>query len=216
MIKTIDIREFRKADFDTREKLEEALLLELQEAFAECYGCGDGMEFEEDWAEATIDEFVLLRFEEHGLSLCNEEFPDGEFDGFGGLFPPDYLCAWLAHKVWDSDADIAAHEVRLTGEGAVEYDGAPTNWWKCRVTVDGEVYGLASALVFDEPSEYGIDGGRVSKLFVYTPTAARVFGDALLGYDRRYWTTRPTDSKGEAVLRAVLRRFPVEGGKEAE
>lgn len=213
MIKTIDIREFRKADFETREKLEAALLLELVEAFAECYGCGEGMEFEEDWAEATIEDKVLLRFEEHGLSLCNEEYSDGDFDG---LRPPDYLCAWLAHKVWDSEADIAAHEVRLTGEVAVEHDGAPTNWRKFLISVDREVYGVAQALVFEEPSEYGIDGGRVSKLFVYTPTMPGVCGDELLGYDRRYWTTRPTDSKGEAVLRAVLRRFPVEGGKEAE
>ena len=64
------------------------------------------------------------------------------------------------------------------------------------VRKDGLVKGslgnlLFTALVFDEPSEYGIDGGRTSKLFIYEE---RISPSTLIAaYDRK-WQKKVTNA----------------------
>ena len=42
--------------------------------------------------------------------------------------------------------------------------------------------------VFDEPSKYGIEGGKISKLYIYTNNALK----CVCQFDRK-WVIKPTD-----------------------
>ena len=55
---------------------------------------------------------------------------------------------------------------------------------------------------FDEPSEFGIDGGRVSKLWVVTATRLVT----AVNYDRG-WDVKPQTSDHKAVYAALLKRY---------
>jgi len=54
---------------------------------------------------------------------------------------------------------------------------------------------------FDEPSQFGIRNGRVSKLFV-----AGAGEGTVLNYDRG-WDVRPRNAAARAILKAVLEEF---------
>ena len=57
---------------------------------------------------------------------------------------------------------------------------------------------------FPDPSKYGIDGGRISKLWI----APRGGGPEAASYDRG-WSTRPdpADADAAAALAAILARW---------
>ena len=57
-------------------------------------------------------------------------------------------------------------------------------------------------LAFDEPSDFGIDGGRISKLWV--ATAARL--TMVVNYDRG-WDVKPATNDHKAVYAALLKRY---------
>ena len=57
-------------------------------------------------------------------------------------------------------------------------------------------------LVFTEPSKHGIDGGRISKLWV--ATAARL--TMVVNFDRG-WDVKPATSDHKAVYAALLKRY---------
>lgn len=57
------------------------------------------------------------------------------------------------------------------------------------------------AKVYDEPSEYGIEGGRISKLFVRDKQR-----NVILSYDRG-WDVQPTDELGKNILETIMHYF---------
>ena len=57
-------------------------------------------------------------------------------------------------------------------------------------------------LTFDEPSDFGIDGGRISKLWV--ATAARL--TMVVNFDRG-WDMKPQTSDHKAVYAALLKKY---------
>lgn len=57
------------------------------------------------------------------------------------------------------------------------------------------------AKVYNEPSDYGIDGGRVSKLFIYEPRGA-----AVVEYDRG-WGMRPKSPEVTKVYKEIMQKL---------
>ena len=75
----------------------------------------------------------------------------------------------------------------------------------CTATVNGVVYDF-QIKHFDEPSEYGIDSGRISKLWM----RRRGDAQAVLGYDRRWergFTPRGKSAEVRAAYRAIIAKF---------
>lgn len=65
--------------------------------------------------------------------------------------------------------------------------------------VEGEAYGYHYyAKVYDEPSKYGIENGRISKLEITDPN-----GIICCHYDRG-WDIEPTDDEIEKVMQHIL------------
>ncbi len=64
-----------------------------------------------------------------------------------------------------------------------------------------------SAKVFDLPSQFGIDGGRVSKLGIYDDEQRKrernYFAACIVNYDRG-WDIQPEGAAAEQVFRTVL------------
>jgi len=79
------------------------------------------------------------------------------------------------------------------------------NWTRGTVTLNGIIYDFLIKH-FDEPSEYGIASGRISKLWL------RRRGDAhaVLSFDRgweRGFTPRGKGAEVGAVYRAIIAKF---------
>ena len=55
---------------------------------------------------------------------------------------------------------------------------------------------------FDEPSRFGIKGGRISKLWVSDEDTK----EEILWYERG-WVTKPQDPESKAILKAILKEF---------
>ncbi len=67
--------------------------------------------------------------------------------------------------------------------------------------VNGEINGyIYEAKVFDVGSRYGINGGRVSKLWIGSDNGV------IVSYDRG-WGIKPESEAGKAVLAAVLDKY---------
>ena len=99
-------------------------------------------------------------------------------------------------------------EVRITGQHGSLAGGL---WYVGRV---GSYH--FEALVFAEPSQYGIDGGQVSKLYVWDgPKKKR--GKALAVYERG-WELEPGEDVRQVVERLVaeLSRREREGRQTEE
>ena len=66
---------------------------------------------------------------------------------------------------------------------------------------DGIINGyLFEAKVYEEPSEYGINEGRISKLDISKT------GECLCRYDRG-WDIRPEGEEVKAVYQEIIKRF---------
>jgi hypothetical protein len=66
------------------------------------------------------------------------------------------------------------------------------------------------AKVYDEPSEYGIKDGRVSKLCVYDDTMRLEKGmhaASIIEYDRG-WGKKPKTDEDKYILETILKLFP--------
>lgn len=63
------------------------------------------------------------------------------------------------------------------------------------------------AKVFDEPSEYGIDGGRISKLTIVAGSInddpEELWNKVIVNYDRG-WDIKPSNSKHMEIFHAIL------------
>ena len=76
------------------------------------------------------------------------------------------------------------------------------NWVSGTVKLANGRTFLYNLLAFDKPSDFGIDGGRISKLWV--ATAARL--TMVVNYDRG-WDVKPQTGDHKAVYAALLKRY---------
>lgn len=83
----------------------------------------------------------------------------------------------------------------------VFYKNDANNWKVGYIKLGSYAFDF-EAKVFDEGSEFGINGGRISKLFV----TERNENVCLISYDRG-WDLEPQDRLSEVLLSIILREF---------
>lgn len=78
------------------------------------------------------------------------------------------------------------------------------NWYIGIVTLpSGKKYEY-NAKVYDEPSDYGIDCGKISKLCFWE--LGKNWGSCLCNYDRG-WDVKPKTADAKAVYKALLDKY---------
>ena len=93
-------------------------------------------------------------------------------------------------------------------EGLVANNGDPIT---ARTWDSGNIDGYSyQALVFPEPSDYGINNGNISKLSIKAPN-----GKLVVSYDRG-WDIEPAGKSAKAILDKVLARYTVEQSSETK
>ena len=88
---------------------------------------------------------------------------------------------------------------RLEAKLAVSRARNGFGWSRGAATVGTRTYRVEIKW-FDEPSQFGIKNGRVSKLWVSDDEGP------VINYDRG-WDTRPATAEAKAILKAVLKEF---------
>ena len=73
-------------------------------------------------------------------------------------------------------------------------------WTLATATVDGKTYRI-QMVRFDEPSQYGIRLGRISKLWV-----AEAGNEPVINFDRG-WDVRPKTAEAKTMLAAITKQF---------
>lgn len=67
------------------------------------------------------------------------------------------------------------------------------------------------AKVYDEPSTFGINDGRVSKLMVWDEVVrqekSNIFTASIINYDRG-WDIMPKTEEDKYILETILKKFP--------
>ena len=79
-------------------------------------------------------------------------------------------------------------------------EDALNTWTLGRATVNGKTYKI-QLVRFDEPSQYGIRQGRMSKLWV-----AEAGHEPVINFDRG-WDVRPKTAETKALLTAIVKQF---------
>lgn len=77
---------------------------------------------------------------------------------------------------------------------------AMNTWTLGRATVDGKTYKI-QMVRFDEPSQYGIRKGRISKLYI-----ADADRNMVANFDRG-WDVRPNTAEAKAIVNAITKKF---------
>ena len=77
-------------------------------------------------------------------------------------------------------------------------------WKKGRIEIEGVTYNYLLK-VLEEPSKYGIDRGKISKLTIIQG-GALCSGETVVRYDRE-WVIKPTHPYHRAVLKRILDEF---------
>ena len=75
-----------------------------------------------------------------------------------------------------------------------------STWTLASATINGKTYGI-QLVRFDEPSQYGIHNGRISKLYI-----ADAERNAVINYDRG-WYIRPKTIEVQVLLVAIIEKF---------
>lgn len=85
-------------------------------------------------------------------------------------------------------------------------------WERGRFAVDGVRF-IFEAKVYDEPSKFGIYGGRVSKLMIVEDTGSeeQLFKDPIAYYDRERLVEPDGNPTYEKALAHVLERYNQKG-----
>ena len=86
-------------------------------------------------------------------------------------------------------------EIEVTG-----MKQAFNTWTMATATVAGKTYQI-QMVCFEEPSQYGIGEGRISKLYI-----ADADHTMLANYDRG-WDKRPATATAKAIVNAVTAKF---------
>lgn len=84
----------------------------------------------------------------------------------------------------------------------IPHDRSPKGFSQGAVEVNGKFYAVDMQW-FDEPSQWGIGNGRISRLLV---TSDDEDGKWVIHYDRG-WDVRPKDAETKAILKAILQEF---------
>ena len=79
-------------------------------------------------------------------------------------------------------------------------EDALNTWTLGSATVNGKTYKI-QMVRFDEPSQYGIRLGRISKLWV-----AEAGNEPVINFDRG-WDVRPKAAEAKALLTAITKKF---------
>ena len=79
-------------------------------------------------------------------------------------------------------------------------EDALNTWTLGRAMVNGKTYKI-QLVRFDEPSQYGIRQGRISKLWV-----AEAGNEPIINFDRG-WDVRPKTAEAKALLAAIIKKF---------
>ena len=77
-------------------------------------------------------------------------------------------------------------------------------WEEGELEINGNIY-YYEAKVYDDPSDYGINGSRVSKLVV-SDTPHFGINDAILSYDRG-WDIEPENDEDDLIIEKILEIF---------
>ena len=77
---------------------------------------------------------------------------------------------------------------------------AMNTWTLGRATVNGKTYKI-QMVRFDEPSQYGIRKGRISKLYI-----ADAECNMVANFDRG-WDVRPNTAEAKAIVNAITKKF---------
>ena len=85
-------------------------------------------------------------------------------------------------------------------------------WERERFTIDGVRF-IFEAKVYDEPSKFGIYGGRVSKLMIVEDTGSegQSFKDPVVFYDREWLVEPDGNPTYEKALAHILERYNQKG-----
>ena len=77
---------------------------------------------------------------------------------------------------------------------------ALNTWTLGNATVNGQTYKI-QMVRFDEPSQYGICKGRISKLYI-----ADADRNMVANFDRG-WDVRPKTAEAKAIVNAITKKF---------
>lgn len=103
-----------------------------------------------------------------------------------------------------SNPNELANEI-ISGETKTNFERQPgSNWIKGSIAHNGKEYEI-SAKVYDKGSEYGINNGRISKLWVRPKEG----GKPIINYDRG-WDIKPT-KEYKKLLYNILDQFNGKG-----
>ena len=92
--------------------------------------------------------------------------------------------------------------IKEEGEVDVELDLSNRNadaWSNGTAIANGKTYKV-SIKHFDGPSQFGIDGGKISKLWISN-------GDVELAFYDRDWVTKPRSKIAKAIVNKLLEEF---------
>ena len=76
-------------------------------------------------------------------------------------------------------------DIKLKSGSKIVYGG----WTNFIAKINGNLYAI-EAKIFEEPSHFGIDNGKISKLWIYPPKNT---GEKEINYDRG-WDSKPPKS----------------------
>ena len=79
-------------------------------------------------------------------------------------------------------------------------EDALNTWTLGNATVSGKTYKI-QMVRFDEPSQYGIRQGCISKLWI-----AETGHEPVINFDRG-WDVRPKTAEAKALLAAIIKKF---------
>lgn len=94
----------------------------------------------------------------------------------------------------NSKPQAAKIEIKITGTKQ-----AFNAWTMATATIDGENYEI-QMVRFDEPSQYGIRSGKISKLWIADDRKE------IVNYDRG-WDQRPATATAKAIVNAIIAKF---------
>ena len=80
--------------------------------------------------------------------------------------------------------------------------------WKCGMMIVQGIHYRYEAKVFDYPSQFGINGGRVSKLYIYRTSGNEnmICDIPVVIYDR-YWELKPQTELYKEAMNFILNWF---------